>query len=135
MLKVVSERIAHKTEAGGVELGVASPDDARAAYERIRASAERFLGSPESIDGVLVQEQVIGGVELIAGVKVDREFGPFILVGTGGVAAELWRDVALRPAPVSAAVAREMIGESAGRRCCTGSAALHPPTSRPPPPP
>jgi acetate---CoA ligase (ADP-forming) len=115
VLKVASDRIPHKTEAGGVELGVANPDQARAAYERIRISAERFLGSADgAIDGVLVQEQVIGGVELIAGVKVDPEFGPFILVGTGGVAAELWRDVALRPAPVTVAVAREMIEELRG---------------------
>jgi acyl-CoA synthetase (NDP forming) len=114
VLKVVSERIPHKTEAGGVELGVGSQAEARAAYERIRISAERFLGSSDAIEGVLVQEQLIGGVELIAGVKVDPEFGPFILVGTGGVAAELWRDVALRPAPVSVAVAREMIGELRG---------------------
>ena len=108
VLKVVSDRIPHKTEAGGVELGLRSADEVRLAYERILANAERFLGDLE-IDGVLVQEQVQRGVELIAGVKVDPALGPFVLIGIGGVSAELLKDVALRPAPVSLDTAREMI--------------------------
>jgi acetate---CoA ligase (ADP-forming) len=108
VLKVVSDRIPHKTEAGGVELGLRRADDVRVAYERICANAERFLGDPK-IDGVLVQEQVERGVELIAGVKVDPALGPFVLVGIGGVTAELLKDVALAPAPVGLETARAMI--------------------------
>lgn len=108
VLKVSSDRIPHKTEAGGVELGLRSADEVGVAYERIRASAERFLGDPE-IDGVLVQEQVQRGVELIAGVKVDPALGPFVLVGIGGVTAELLNDAVLAPAPVGVETAREMI--------------------------
>jgi acetate---CoA ligase (ADP-forming) len=108
VLKVSSDRIPHKTEAGGVELGLRSADDVRLAYERIWANAERFLGDLE-IDGVLVQEQVQRGVELIAGVKVDPSLGAFVLIGIGGVTAELLKDVALRLAPVSHETAREMI--------------------------
>ncbi len=108
VLKVSSERIPHKTDAGGVELGLTSADTVRLAYQRICEGARRFLGE-DGIEGVLVQEQIVGGVELIAGVNVDPEFGPFVLVGVGGIFAELLRDVALRPAPVSTATAREMI--------------------------
>jgi len=108
VVKAVSDRIAHKTEAGGVELGLGSAEEVRLAYERVLANAGRFLGDLE-LDGVLVQEQVQGGIELIAGVKVDPALGPFILVGMGGVLAELLKDVALRPAPVSPETAREMI--------------------------
>jgi acetyltransferase len=108
VLKVVSDRIPHKTEAGGVELELRGAEEVRLAYERILANAERFLGDVE-IDGVLVQEQVQRGIELIAGIKVDPTLGPFILVGIGGVLAELLKDVALRPAPVSQETAREMI--------------------------
>jgi acyl-CoA synthetase (NDP forming) len=108
VLKVSSDRIPHKTEAGGVELGLRSADEVGGAYERIRANAERFLGDPE-IDGVLVQEQVQRGLELIAGVKVDPALGPFVLVGIGGVTAELLNDAVLAPAPVGVEAAREMI--------------------------
>jgi acetyltransferase len=110
VLKVVSDRIPHKTEAGGVELGLRGDEEVRRAYGRIVANAERFLGDLE-IDGVLVQEQIQRGTELIAGVKVDPALGPFVLVGFGGVLAELLKDVALRPAPVSQKTAREMIAE------------------------
>jgi acyl-CoA synthetase (NDP forming) len=113
VLKVVSERILHKTEAGGVELGLRSAEAVGAAFERIDESGRRHLGGDE-IDGVLVQEQVEGGVELIAGVKVDPAFGPFVLVGLGGVFTEVLKDVSLRPAPVDPAEARAMIEELRG---------------------
>jgi acyl-CoA synthetase (NDP forming) len=108
VLKVLDERIPHKTEAGGVEVGLADADAVLAAYERIRAGAREYLGGGEA-EAVLVQEMVGGGVELIAGIKVEPDFGPFILVGMGGVMAELLKDVALRPAPVSPAEAIEMV--------------------------
>jgi acetyltransferase len=108
VLKVSSDRIPHKTEAGGVELGLTSAHEVHLACERIRANAERFLGDAD-IDGVLVQEQIQRGVELIAGVKVDPALGPFVLIGIGGVTAELLKDVVLAPAPVALETAREMI--------------------------
>jgi len=108
VLKVLDERIPHKTEAGGVEVGLADAAAVTAAYERIRAGAREHLGGAEA-EAVLVQEMVPAGVELIAGIKVEPGFGPFVLVGMGGVMAELLKDVALRPAPVTPGEAIEMV--------------------------
>ena len=109
LLKVASERILHKTEAGGVELGLRDAAAVAEAYERIVANALRYLGDASSEVAVLVQEQIPSGVELIAGVEVDEQLGPFVLVGLGGVTAELLEDVAIRPAPIDAVEALEMI--------------------------
>ena len=67
-----------------------------------------------------MQEQVEGGVELILGVEVDPQFGPFVLVGLGGVLAELLQDVALRPAPVDETEAHAMLGELRGAALLRG---------------
>jgi acyl-CoA synthetase (NDP forming) len=119
VLKVASDRIPHKTEVGGVELGRAGPDDVRAAYARIVGRARAALGGDDP-DGVLVQQQVTDGVEVIAGLVVDPQFGPFVLVGTGGVLAELLDDAVLRPAPVTPAEAQEMVAELRGRPLLDG---------------
>lgn len=107
-LKIVSPDILHKTEVGGVALNLASADDAQAAaatmLARVRAAA------PEArIDGFLLSEMVSGGVELILGTRRDPLFGPLVMVGLGGVTAELFQDVAIRPAPVSPEDALDML--------------------------
>src|SRR5205823_2562762 len=110
VLKVASERIQHKTEAGGVELDLRDAAQVEAAFARIRENALRYLGDDDGdIDGVVVQEQIPPGVELIAGVEVDEQLGPFVLVGLGGVTAEALQDVAIRPAPIDRTDALEMI--------------------------
>lgn len=119
VLKVASERIAHKTEIGGVELGLTGPDQVQAAYRRLVERATSAL-SGEALEGVLVQQQVTDGVEMIVGLVVDAQFGPFVLVGTGGVFTELLNDSVLRPAPVSVDDATEMIDELRGRRLLEG---------------
>ena len=114
VLKVADERILHKTEAGGVVLGLRNPADVEKAYARLSEDVSRHLdGDPPA--GVVVQEQVEGGVELIVGVEVDPDLGPFVLVGLGGVLTEVLRDTALRPAPVAEAEVIEML-ERASRR-------------------
>jgi len=117
-LKIASADIAHKTEAGGVMLGV---DPARAAaahgdlVQRVRAA------SPEAaIDGVLVSPMVDDGVETIIGMRNDPTFGPMVLLGLGGVLVELLDDVALRPAPFGEDEARRMIDELRGRALLDG---------------
>jgi acetate---CoA ligase (ADP-forming) len=112
-LKVHSDRILHKTEAGGVRLGCADADAVRNGFAEIWSNAVAHLGGDEP-EAVLVQEQVPAGVELIAGAAIDPSLGPFVLVGIGGVTAELWADVALRPAPVTPADVAEMLGELRG---------------------
>ncbi|GAA2411264.1 acetate--CoA ligase family protein [Actinomadura vinacea] len=118
-LKVVSGRIAHKTEAGGVVLGLTGAEEVRAAAEAVLSNARRHLGGAEA-DGLLVQEQVTDGVEIIAGLVADPRFGPFVLLGTGGVMAELLDDAVLRPAPVAPDEVREMIAEIRGRGLLDG---------------
>lgn len=116
-VKVVSGRIAHKTEAGGVVLGLTGADAVRRAGETVLANARRHLGGgpDDRADGLLVQQQVVDGVEIIAGLVVDPQFGPFVLLGTGGVLTELLADAVLRPAPVTPADVREMLGEIRGK--------------------
>ncbi|MGH7914989.1 MAG: acetate--CoA ligase family protein, partial [Candidatus Binataceae bacterium] len=112
-LKVLSRQAVHKSEVGGVELGLGSPAEVRAAVDRIRQSlAARLRGA--RFDGVAVQAMAAPGVELIVGVTRDDRFGALVMVGLGGVSVEIFKDTALRIAPVSAAGARAMLGELRG---------------------
>ena len=108
VLKILSEDIAHKTEAGGVALNLADADAVRAASARIFASVAAH--APQArIEGLLVAPMLRGGTELIAGISRDPVFGPVVMVGMGGIYAEVLRDVAVQPAPVSQAQALAMI--------------------------
>ena len=104
-MKIASPDIAHKTEAGGVALGIASADEARDAFDRIVASA-RAHQPGATIDGVEVQEMIPEGVEMLLGLSTDDQLGPVLTVGLGGVLTEVLGDVAQRPVPVSRAEAR-----------------------------
>ena len=108
VLKLDSPDIAHKTEVGGVRLDLGSVDAVREAFDAIVASARHHAPNAR-VDGVLVQRMARKGVELILGAKRDPQFGPMVLVGTGGVQAELWRDVALDLAPVTPEGAERML--------------------------
>jgi acyl-CoA synthetase (NDP forming) len=119
VLKVVSERIAHKTEIGGVLLGVADAAAVREGFALLLERGRSALDGQEP-DGVLVQQQVVDGVEMIVGLVVDEQLGPFVLVGTGGIMAELLDDAVLRPAPVSEEEAVDMIAELRGETLLTG---------------
>ncbi len=107
-IKIVSPDIAHKTEVGGVALGLATPDQARtAAVEMgLRVAAQR----PDArIDGFLVTTMYSGGVECILGMKRDPVFGAIVMVGLGGIAVEVIKDVRWALAPVTAGQALAMI--------------------------
>ena len=118
-LKILSPDLAHKTELGGVRLGIA---DAAALRQEAAAMGERVAGAaPEArLTGFLVQPMARGLGEAIVGFRRDPEVGPVVLLGTGGVLAELFRDVSLRPAPVDMDEAREMVGEVKGLRALAG---------------
>jgi acetate---CoA ligase (ADP-forming) len=113
VVKVADARIAHKTEIGGVVLDLRDTDEVRTAASAVLARGRDALGGDDP-EGLVVQEQVTGGVEVIAGLKVDPAFGPFVLLGMGGVTAELVKDVSVRPAPVSPAEVLEMVDELRG---------------------
>lgn len=119
VMKLATPQIAHKTEVGGVVLGVAGPDEVRTAFGELLSRARQTLGSGETVP-ILVEEQVRDAVEMIAGVVIDAQFGPFVMLGMGGVLAELLADVVLRPAPVSPEDVLDMVGELRGRAVLGG---------------
>jgi acetyltransferase len=118
-LKISSKDILHKTEVGGIRLGVSSEEAAREATREILASSRKH--KPEArIDGVSVQQMLTGGGEIVIGVKRDPQFGPLIAVGMGGVLVELLQDAAVRLAPVSDRSARAMVESLKGYKLLKG---------------
>jgi acyl-CoA synthetase (NDP forming) len=111
-LKICSAQITHKSDVGGVVLGLGSEADVRAGYEKVRAAGEAVPGA--SIDGVLVTPMRTGGTELLAGVTMDPTFGPVLTVGLGGIWVEILKDTSLRVLPVDAAEVKRMLGELRG---------------------
>jgi acyl-CoA synthetase (NDP forming) len=116
-VKIVSRDIAHKTEAGGVRLGV--PRDGLAEAARAVTENARRAVPGARIDGVLVSEMV-AGVETLIGVVVDQSFGPVVALGLGGVLTEVLKDVTYRVAPFDVDTAREMIADLRGAALLEG---------------
>lgn len=105
VLKAVGPAIVHKTDIGGIALDLVGPDSVRAAYQRMSAA----LG--EAMAGAVVQPMADPGIETIVGITQDRAFGPLVMFGLGGVAAELLGDVAFRVAPLTDLDASELVRE------------------------
>jgi len=117
--KVLSADVPHKTEAGGVVLGIDTDDELGAAVTAISERVRRFAPDAK-IDGVLVQEMHKGLAEVIVGFRRDPEVGPVVVLGVGGIFAELYKDVAVRLAPVGADDAVAMIDEVTGLAAIRG---------------
>jgi acetyltransferase len=118
-MKVVSPDITHKTDVGGVRLGIGTPDEVRAAFASMYDDVRRRAPGA-CIDGVLVQRMVRGGRETIAGVTRDRLFGPLVMFGLGGVLVEALRDVVFRLAPLGPRDAAEMVAGIRGAPILAG---------------
>ncbi len=118
-LKIVSPEIVHKTDVGGVALDLADADAVRAAAEEMARRARRLFPDA-AIQGFLVQKMLVGGQELIAGVTRDPQFGPLVMVGSGGVAVELTRDVAFDLAPLTPAQACALLDRTAAGPLLSG---------------
>lgn len=112
-LKVDSPDIPHKTEAKAVRLGIKDECELVKSFTEVLDNARSYAPAAR-INGVLVQEMVPGGVEVIVGVKSDPQFGPTVLFGLGGIFVEVLKDVSLRVAPVSLDEAMSMIREIRG---------------------
>ncbi|RKS05751.1 acyl-CoA synthetase (NDP forming) [Nocardiopsis sp. Huas11] len=108
--KIVSPDILHKTDAGGVEVGLDSPEAVTAAYERIVANAQAY-DADARIDGVQIQQMVGGGLEVLIGATTDPTFGKVVVFGLGGVLVEVLKDVAFRLAPLTREEALSQIGD------------------------
>ena len=111
VLKINSPQILHKTEAGGVKLNLSTADEVASAFEQILTNVKAY--NPEAeIEGILVQEMVTSGEEVILGSTFDPQFGPMIMFGLGGIYVEIAKDVAFRMPPISKTEAMEMITET-----------------------
>ncbi|MBM3224209.1 MAG: CoA-binding protein, partial [Candidatus Tectomicrobia bacterium] len=119
VLKVDSPDILHKTEAGVVCLGLRDAEQVRRAYEAVLANAAAHAPQA-SITGVVVQEMVTDGIEVIVGVSYDPQLGPTLLFGTGGIMVEVYNDVALRRCPITQAEAQAMLADVQGARLLHG---------------
>jgi acyl-CoA synthetase (NDP forming) len=113
VLKICSPDIPHKTEVGGVKVGVRSEAEAREAATALLAGARKHRPQAR-IEGILVSPMIEGGVETIAGVVDDPVFGPVVMFGLGGVFVEVLKDVTFRVAPFDVAEAHRMIREIRG---------------------
>ena len=120
VLKVLSPDIAHKSEAGGVVLGLQSADEVGTAYDAMMARV-REREPNARIEGALVARMIAGGVETVIGIKRDPVFGPVVMFGLGGVYVEVLKDVTLRLAPVDHATAQEMIRRIKGFALLAGA--------------
>jgi acetate---CoA ligase (ADP-forming) len=118
-IKLVSDTILHKSDVGGVRLGISSAEAAAQAYREIAASlTER--GFADAMAGVVVQPMIRGGVECLVGVVADPTFGPLIAFGLGGITAEVLGDVAFRLHPLTDVDADEFIASSKAERLLNG---------------
>jgi succinyl-CoA synthetase beta subunit len=111
--KVLSADIPHKTDAGGVVLNIADDFALSRAAQSILANVNQRHPSA-SIDGILVQRMEKGLAEVILGYRRDPEVGPVVVLGVGGVLAEIYEDISVRMAPVGLDEARRMIDEVKG---------------------
>ncbi len=125
VLKIVSPQIPHKTEAGGVLLGLADEAAVAAGFATIMANARRYRPDAE-LEGVSVQEMITDGRELLVGMVNDPQFGPAVVVGLGGIYVEIMRDSALRRPPLTPAVARAMLESLQGYPLLAGARGLVP---------
>ncbi|HZC88952.1 MAG TPA: acetate--CoA ligase family protein [Nitrososphaera sp.] len=108
VMKIASPDIIHKSDAGGVKVGVKSDDELRAAYRSIIESAKKYKADAK-IKGVLVQEMVKSAKETILGASQDPTFGPVIMFGLGGIYVEVLKDVVFRVAPINGSEAMNMV--------------------------
>jgi acetyl coenzyme A synthetase (ADP forming)-like protein len=108
VLKIVSSDVIHKTDVGGVRVGVGSDRELRQAYDEILTSV-RVAVPDARIDGILVQRMLRGACETIVGVTRDPSFGPLVMFGLGGIFVEALRDVVFRIAPVDDDEAMRMV--------------------------
>ena len=118
VLKVVSEDVLHKSDAGGVRVGIGSESELRKSYDEMIKSVKQYY--PEAkIEGFSVEEMV-KGVELLIGTNTDEQFGKMIALGIGGIFVEIYKDVSFRLIPVKDSDVQEMISEIKGKKMLEG---------------
>ncbi len=119
VLKIASPDISHKSDAGGVKVGLKTKEDVSKAYKEIMASVKQKFPNAK-IEGVSVQNMARPGTEVIIGMTKDPQFGPVLMFGLGGVWVEVLKDVSFRIVPLARRDAQEMIKEIKGYKLLEG---------------
>lgn len=119
VMKILSPDITHKSDVGGVKLGLKNKEEVFEAYQSIMDTVKQHFPTAK-IEGVSVQNMAKPGVEVVVGMTKDPQFGPVIMFGLGGILIEILKDVAFRIVPLTPRDAREMIKEIKGYKLLTG---------------
>jgi acyl-CoA synthetase (NDP forming) len=119
-MKIVSPDIIHKTDAGGVKIGLKDEKEAKLAYQEIISKAKRY-NKEARISGVIAYTMVPQGTEIIMGMMKDPHFGPVIMFGLGGIFVEILKDISFRILPIEKRDAQEMITEIKGYEILKGA--------------
>ena len=118
VMKVVSPQILHKTDVGGVKVGLDNVNDVKKTFNDMYKRLSKKKGV--QLKGILLEKMVPKGTELIVGLQNDPQFGPVIMVGIGGVLTEVFRDVAFRMLPITTSDAKSMLDELKGSKMLKG---------------
>ena len=118
VLKVVSEDVLHKSDSGGVKVGIQSIEDLKKAFNEMNINVKNHY--PEAEIESYSLEEMVEGVELLVGTNTDEQFGKMIAFGIGGIFVEVYKDVSFRLIPVTKRDVLEMIGEIEGKKLFKG---------------
>ncbi len=118
VMKVVSPQILHKTDVGGVMVGIDNVSDVKKTFKDMYGKLSKRKGV--NVKGILLEKMVPKGVELIVGIQNDPQFGPVIMVGMGGIMTEIMKDVAFRMLPITTRDAKSMLNELKGSKILKG---------------
>ena len=119
VLKVVSDDVSHKSDVGGVAVGIRDDHELQAAYRKMMGSVKK-KSKGAKVKGVLVQKMIDDGVDVLIGGKKDPQFGQVIVFGLGGIFVEVMKDVSFRITPVTKKEALEMMAETKGFKILDG---------------
>jgi acyl-CoA synthetase (NDP forming) len=125
VLKIISPDILHKSEAGGVLVGLRNAGETEAAFDAIIANAKAYKADAR-IDGVQVQQMLAGGIEVIVGAVTDPSFGKLVAFGLGGILVEIMKDITFRLAPVTSDEALSMLDAVAAAAVLKGARGAEP---------
>ncbi|MFB5612788.1 MAG: 3-hydroxypropionate--CoA ligase, partial [Nitrosarchaeum sp.] len=118
VMKIVSPQILHKTDVGGVKVGIDNVNDVKKTFKDMYGRLSKKKGV--EVKGILLEKMVPKGVELIVGIQNDSQFGPVIMVGLGGIMTEVMKDVAFRMLPITTSDAKSMLSELKGSALLKG---------------
>ncbi len=118
VMKVVSPQILHKTDVGGIKIGLNNVNDVKKTFTDMYSRLSKKKGV--EVKGILLEKMVPNGIELIVGIQNDSQFGPIIMVGLGGIMTEVMKDVVFRMLPISTSDAKSMINELKGATLLKG---------------